>query len=210
MHTRGYTENHLSFLSKVLKCAGKTRRAKGNSMNAASMFLPLPTTKAWKQRRGQPFSQQTRWKWVHVLQNRRSAVKFKKRKEKDLTEETCEDSQGRLGSHACAKMCTPGAFSVAAQHVYGRKPTHRTPIFQSVCHNVISLFKDAERAKAEPNRSAGEGRGETAAFTVSHESLQPTELDVCHASSLLRSFIPFRSVFLSMPGQSHWGRQLAC
>lgn len=75
--------------------------------------------------------------------------------------------------------------------------------FLSVCHNVISPFKDAERAKAEPNQPAKEGRGETAAFTVSHESLQPTELDVCHASSLLLSFIPSHSVFLSMPGQAH-------
>lgn len=80
-------------------------------------------------------------------------------------------------------------------------------VLLSVCPNVINQFKDTQRAKAEQSRPAREGRREAAAFTVSHESLQPTVLDLCHASSLLLSFFPSHSVFLSVPGQAHWGGQ---
>lgn len=73
-----------------------------------------------------------------------------------------------------------------------------------VLPNVISGFKDAQRAKAEQSRPAREGWREVAAFTVSHESLQPTVLDLCHARSLL-SFSPSHSVSLSAPGQAYWG-----
>ncbi len=64
-----------------------------------------------------------------------------------------------------------------------------------VCPNVISQFKDAQRAKAEHSRAAREGRREAAAFTVSHESLQPTVLDLCHARSLLLSFLLTQSFY---------------
>lgn len=91
-----------------------------------------------------------------------------------------------------------------------RKTSHWTPICLSawkvllfVCPNVINEFKDTQRAKAEQRGPAREGRREAAAFTVSHESLQPTVLDLCHARSLLLSFFPSHSVFLSAPGQAH-------
>lgn len=82
------------------------------------------------------------------------------------------------------------------------KTSYWTPVCLSVwkpllfvCLNVINQFKDTQRAKAEQSRAAREGRREAAAFTVSHESLQPTALDLCHARSLLLSF--FLSFFLS-------------
>lgn len=94
------------------------------------------------------------------------------------------------------------------------RTSNQTPICLSVwklllfvCPNVINQFKDAQRAKAEQSRPAREGRREAAAFTVSHESLQPTVLDLCHAPSLLLSFFPSHSVFLTVPGQAHWGAQ---
>lgn len=110
------------------------------------------------------------------------------------------------------------ALNVTVQHAASAevymKTSCWTPICLSVwkvllpvCPNVISQFKDAQRAKAEHSRTAREGRREAAAFTVSHESLQPTVLDLCHARSLLLSFFPSHSVFLSVPGQAHWGAQ---
>lgn len=96
------------------------------------------------------------------------------------------------------------------------KTSHRTPVCLSVwkvllfvCPNVINQFKGAHRAKAEQMRPSREGWREAAAFTVSHESLQPTVLDLSHACSLL-SFFPSHSVFLrpteapSQPACSIW------
>lgn len=73
-----------------------------------------------------------------------------------------------------------------------------------LCPNRIRQFKDVQRAKAEPSQSAREGWREAAAFTVSHESLQPTDLDFCHACSP-SFFLAFslRLSIYSMPGQSH-------
>lgn len=74
---------------------------------------------------------------------------------------------------------------------------------------LINKFKGTQRAKAEWIRPSREGRRGAAAFTVSHESLQPTVLDICHTHSLL-SFFPSHSVFLrptearGQPARSIW------
>lgn len=82
-------------------------------------------------------------------------------------------------------------------------------VLLSVSPNIINKFKGTQRAKAEGIRPSREGRRGAAAFTVSHESLQPTVLDICHTHSLL-SFFPSHSVFLrptearSQPACSIW------
>lgn len=58
------------------------------------------------------------------------------------------------------------------------------------CWTPVQFFSSKTHgAKTESNWSAREGRWEAAAFTVSHESLQPTDLDLCHTRSQLLSLL---------------------
>lgn len=106
-----------------------------------------------------------------------------------------------LSCHECFFECYSLACNISIGTEY-MEPSHWIPISYSVwkvplsvCLNVISQFKNAQKAKQ--SRPAKEGRREAAAFTVSHESLQPTVLDLCHARSLLLSFFPSLSLSIS-------------
>lgn len=114
--------------------------------------------------------------WTFAFVNNATYVKLPEETERIIDGDIME-------CHARAKLFGPICLSVEG------------PLL-CLCPNAICQFKDAHREKAELSWTAREGRREAAAFTVNHESLQPTDLDLCHACSLCLSYLLSQSFYL--------------